>query len=1000
MKASKSIGILREVKNKWERRVPITPSEVRKLVDRKIRVLIQPCERRVFKDMDFQNAGGIITEDLSSCSFIVGVKDIPSSNLFEYHSYLNFAHVIKGQASNMPFLDECLAKKIRLFDYECIRDPQTKLRTVAFGRFAGVAGMITGMRGLGEHLLAQGCATPFLNLSSCYMYSSLEDARQQVLKIGHHIAHYGLPCAQYGGAFVFCFTGEGGNVTNGAIEIFKLLPHEFVDAKDLSQLQNKYSPNKVYGCVLKTQDIVNHVGDGAHFEESHYFDYPEEYVPVFASNVAPYTRVLVNGMYWDHRYPRLLSNAQMQSLGPQLLAVFDISCDPEGAVEFLKKTTSTDAPYFTYKIEMDEAVDHVDGDGVLVLAVDSLPAELPLDSSQYFSATLYPYLEQLATSDSDVDIAQQQQHLGAQMFNAMITYDGELTQNFHYIDALRRERKNQQETDGTAAQVLRIDGHLFDSGLINQILDLIESHDAQYNILELQSKVNTPQLQRASRLIVQIDAVETDHLITKLKTMCELNPKAHATLIHLPFGASKRMQKVEPNKRRNESKNVLILGSGRMVQPVIDYLCDSGNNWITIATNDVSGAAAIANNKYCDVIEWDAHDAAASIVSSSHDIVISLLPAAMHTPIARACIKHGIHMVTASYISDEMRSLDASARDANVILLNECGLDPGLDHMSATQMIREAHTNGESITAFHSLCGGLPSPESANNAFGYKFSWSPSGVLSASASDAQYLANGELVRIAGDRLLVDGRAEAVSDNPYPSLALQHVANRDSLQYISKYELNADPLVDMYRGTLRYEGFTDCMFACRALGLCDDPLPAVTHSIPWSHYLRKVIVNKYGTNDQMNTQQLIASILAQNNIKSNKINSFLQCLEDDFNLFDDATRVSMNGDPFCDLLSDKLRFKNGERDIVIMINKIKTNQNKIYESSLLVRGDEQYSAMARTVGIPVAIATQFLLNQNDAPCGVIDATNNLIAQTVLDEAKQYGIEFQKRIINQI
>lgn len=135
MKATRSIGILREGKNKWERRVAITPSEVKKLVDRNIRVLIEPCERRVFKDLDYQQAGAIITNDLSSSSFIIGVKDIPSNKLFDNHSYLNFPHVIKGQPANMPFLDECLSKKIRLFDYECIKDPNTKLRTVAFGTF-------------------------------------------------------------------------------------------------------------------------------------------------------------------------------------------------------------------------------------------------------------------------------------------------------------------------------------------------------------------------------------------------------------------------------------------------------------------------------------------------------------------------------------------------------------------------------------------------------------------------------------------------------------------------------------------------------------------------------------------------------------------------------------------------------------------------------------------------------------------------------------------------
>ena len=226
------------------------------------------------------------------------------------------------------------------------------------GRFAGLAGMITGMRGLGEHLLAQGSATPFLNVSSTYMYNSLNDGQQQVIKIGEMISKYGLP-NKYG-PFVFTFTG-GGNVTNGALEIFKLLPHEFISPDDLPKLQNNFDNHKVYGVICKTQNIVEHKENGTQFEEKHYFDYPEEYQPVFHEKVAPYTSVLVNGMYWDHRYPRLLTIEQMKTLSIQypqaMLALFDISCDPEGAVEFLKKTTNTDLPYFTYNPDVDEIVD-------------------------------------------------------------------------------------------------------------------------------------------------------------------------------------------------------------------------------------------------------------------------------------------------------------------------------------------------------------------------------------------------------------------------------------------------------------------------------------------------------------------------------------------------------------------------------------------------------------------------------------------------------------------
>lgn len=143
-----------------------------------------------------------------------------------------------------------------------------------------------------------------------------------------------------------------------------------------------------------------------------------------------------------------------------------------------------------------------DGQGVLVLAVDALPAELPLDSSQYFSEALYPFLERLATSDSDIGLEEQEKHLGPEMFDAMITWNGKYTPNYQYIDAMRREQAHKNvTTDNALTRVFKIDGHLFDSGLINQILDLVEAQQAEYTILDLQSKVNTIDLLNTSRYV-------------------------------------------------------------------------------------------------------------------------------------------------------------------------------------------------------------------------------------------------------------------------------------------------------------------------------------------------------------------------------------------------------------------------------------------------------------------------------------------------------------------
>ena len=261
MKATKTLGILREVKSKWERRVAVTPREVKKLVDANIRVLVQPCERRVFKDIEYTNAGATLTEDLSDAACIFGVKEFPHQSLIKDHTYLTFSHVIKAQPYNMPFLDACLDKNIRLIDYECIKDDPRKYansptaivpRLVAFGKYAGLAGMITGLRGLGEQLLALGASTPFLHVSSSYMYSSFDEALVDIEKVGQLIEKYGLP--KRFGPLTFVFTGDG-NVSQGALELFKYLPHEMVEPKDLPKLQNNFSNRKVLCFFILPQNI-------------------------------------------------------------------------------------------------------------------------------------------------------------------------------------------------------------------------------------------------------------------------------------------------------------------------------------------------------------------------------------------------------------------------------------------------------------------------------------------------------------------------------------------------------------------------------------------------------------------------------------------------------------------------------------------------------------------------------------------------------------------------
>jgi saccharopine dehydrogenase (NADP+, L-glutamate forming)/spermidine synthase len=208
---------------------------------------------------------------------------------------------------------------------------------------------------------------------------------------------------------------------------------------------------------------------------------------------------------------------------------------------------------------------------------------------------------------------------------------------------------------------------------------------------------------------------------------------------------------------------------------------------------------------------------------SEADISISLLPPAHHATVARLCIKHGKHMATTSYVSDEMRALDQPARDRGVVVLNECGVDPGTDHMSAMRVFDDVARRGGRITSFRSYCGGLPSPEANTNPWGYKFSWAPKGVLMAGRNAARYLDSGETVDIAGTDLFdhhwpMPAIPEAVPLEAYP--------NRDSLPYKDLYGLQHATTV--FRGTLRYPGWCTTLKLVTDLGLLEEKPITATH----------------------------------------------------------------------------------------------------------------------------------------------------------------------------
>jgi alpha-aminoadipic semialdehyde synthase len=247
--------------------------------------------------------------------------------------------------------------------------------------------MIDGLHGLGLRLLAEGISTPLLNLPNTYMHTSLVDARAAVAKVGEAIA------ASDGGllggrAVSVVFTGNG-NVSDGAKDIFEALPHEYITVSQLHSLQydvesGARDPNKLYGVQLQTSELVRRKGKDANgkpyngFDKYHYYTQPDDYEPIFHNTVLPHTTMLVNGMYWEPRYPRLISSKQMSELynsgNRNLRAVADITCDIGGSVEFLKSATSVESPFFSYCPASGEAQKNVDKNCVLMMGIDNLPS--------------------------------------------------------------------------------------------------------------------------------------------------------------------------------------------------------------------------------------------------------------------------------------------------------------------------------------------------------------------------------------------------------------------------------------------------------------------------------------------------------------------------------------------------------------------------------------------------------------------------------------------------
>lgn len=432
-------------------------------------------------------------------------------------------------------------------------------------------------------------------------------------------------------------------------------------------------------------------------------------------------------------------------------------------------------------------------------------------------------------------------------------------------------------------------------------------------------------------------------------------------------------------------QKILVLGAGMVAGPLVRYLLDRDFE-VTVTSLEAAEAARLVDGHARGrALALDlADEARLGALVADHDLVVSLVPFGLHPMVAGHCLRHGRNMVTASYVSPQMAALDEAARGRGLLFLNEIGLDPGIDHMSAMRIIDGVRARGGEVLHFRSYCGGLPAPEANDNPLGYKFSWAPRGVLLACRNAARYLADGHLVEVPAERLFRDMHLVHVPGagdfEAYP--------NRDSLQYREIYNLGGQ-VRTVYRATLRNLGWCDTLYNFGRIGLLDQaarPCRGLTRA----GYLRELVGAAPGQDLRAAAARkmgISADCLPLHNLQ------WLGLTADEPLPGDEIAPLELLGE----LMLARLSYRPGERDMVALFHEFKAwfPQQGRYEritSSLVACGTPGGdSAMSRTVSLPAAIAARLILAGRIPQRGVARPVHPEIYRPVLDELAALDID---------
>ncbi len=430
-------------------------------------------------------------------------------------------------------------------------------------------------------------------------------------------------------------------------------------------------------------------------------------------------------------------------------------------------------------------------------------------------------------------------------------------------------------------------------------------------------------------------------------------------------------------------KKVLILGAGMVVKPIVQNLLQN-EIFVTIASpTKFKGDSMIGGHHLGKSLYWTASDEETlEKLILENDLTVSLLPYSFHIMVANYCIKHKKNMLTTSYVQAEMQALDKKAKDAGIIILNELGLDPGIDHMSAMRIIDYIHEKGGKVEEFYSICGALPAKENSDNPFKYKFSWSPKGVVLAGNNNAKYLKHGKIIDVPTENLFKD-----VFKVDFPGIGnLEVYPNRDSLEYIDIYKIPETKTI--FRGTFRFKGWCETFDAMKTLNLTIDKKIDFSGK-SYADFLAMQI----GETSSDNIKEKVANYLKiEKDATAIKSMEFLGLFSNEKINRKEDTSFELTSD----LMIDKMMLKENEKDMILMehtfLAKYPDGKQEVIKSRMLDFGSPKTNtSVARTVALPAAIGVKMILENKIKVKGVWRPIIPEIYNPILDALEDLDIK---------